>query len=150
MGLLVFLVLMTSDLIDSLADVSFGNVKARFRKVEKQQERQASDIRSLQVAFNGIVTKYEYDKLVGLSKDRPFMCYYSDDLISELKRLRSMTFIDNREGVGIRSIVKEFKHRGEKFDLKKFFFITDAGKEYTRLREEMDNQGGDEVENQDR
>ena len=108
---------------------------------QQQQERELSHhrdaIRSLQVALQGIVTNYEVDKLRGLDAATPFLCYYSDDLHNELKRLRAMGLIGNYEGVGLAAIRSRYKDRDQQFDLKDFFFITDQGREYLRLRREV-------------
>src|SRR5829696_5042524 len=48
---------------------------------QEQQQRQLSEqsdaIRSLQFALQGIVTRYELDKLQGLVAEPPFMCFFS-------------------------------------------------------------------------
>ena len=90
----------------------------------------------LRFAIKGIVTKYELDKLTGLSGDDPFICHYSDELIAELRRLRAMALVTNHEGVGIADIVRQFKNTPHTFDLKRFFRITDYGQEYLELREQ--------------
>lgn len=108
---------------------------------QQQQERELSQhrdaIRSLQVALQGIVTNYEFDKLRGLDAARPFLCHYSDDLYNELKRLRAMGLVRNYEGVGLSTIRSRYKDRDQQFDLKDFFFITEEGREYLRLRREV-------------
>jgi len=114
------------------------------RTVQEDQARQLSrhqaEIRSLQVALHGIVTEYEYDKLTGLTRDEPFLCYYSEDLFNELKRLRAMGLIQHHEGTGLRDIRNTFKDRDRRFDLKRYFKITPRGAEYLRLRMEIVSQ----------
>ena len=100
-------------------------------------------IRFLQVALHGIVTKYEYDKLVGLSSDHAFPCYYSDDLYAEMKRLRAMDLVRNYDGTGLSAIRRDYKDRNLQFDLRRFFFITDAGREYLALRREVQDEQGE-------
>jgi predicted nucleotide-binding protein with TIR-like domain len=112
-------------------------LSARQERQEVTLARQQSEIRSLQVALQGIVTDYEYDKLAGLASDRSFLCYYSDDLYNEVKRLRAMGLAKNYEGVGLSSIRREYKDRGVQFDLKQFFFLTDRGREYLNLRKDL-------------
>jgi hypothetical protein len=106
---------------------------------QQQQElsRQRAAIRSLQVALQGVVTQYEYDKLVGLNGDQPFMCYYSEDLYNELKRLRAMNLARHHEGTGLQAIRQQFKDTPGQFDLKRFFYITPEGREYLKLRHEL-------------
>lgn len=111
---------------------------------QQEQERELSEhrsaIRSLQFALHGIVTNYELDKLRGLVADRPFLCYYSDDLFSEMKRLRAMGLVANHQGTGLGAIRAAYKDRNEQFDMKRYFFITQQGREYLQLRDELENE----------
>jgi len=123
---------------------SEAKVAKEMSVIRSRQEHQASqlslqqaDIRALKFALQGIVTQYEYDKLVGLEGQAPFLCYYSDDLYNELKRLRAMSLIGNHKGVGLASIRNDYKDRNRQFDLKRFFFITPEGGEYLRIRNEI-------------
>jgi hypothetical protein len=86
--------------------------------------------------LRGIITDYEHDKLKGLSRDKPFPCRYSPDLIDELRHLRAMNLVQNREGVGLRTITEHY--RDVEFDLRDIFFITDDGHEYLRLLRELE------------
>ncbi|HJQ38195.1 MAG TPA: nucleotide-binding protein [Thermoanaerobaculia bacterium] len=108
---------------------------------QEQQERQLSEhrdaIRFLQVALQGIVTNYEFDKLQGLDREGSFLCYYSDDLFNEMKRLRAMGLVTNYDGMGLGVIRAKYKDRDERFDMKRYFFVTDQGREYLRLRREV-------------
>jgi hypothetical protein len=140
------LAILSSSLLESLADITIGRegLTARFREIEHRQAkqegelaRQKAEIRSLQVALLGIVTEYEFDKLAGLSREGAFTCYYSDDLFNELKRLRALGLIMNREGRGLRDIRRDYKDRNATFDLKDYFFITEQGAEYLNLRGEV-------------
>jgi hypothetical protein len=129
-----------------IRDLGFAEVKTAraitdLSAKQQQQERQLSEhrdaIRSLQFELQGIVTRYELDKLRGLVREVPFACLYSDDLYNEMKRLRAMGLVGNHEGVGLRTIRAEFKNRNTQFDLKRFFFVTAQGREYLRLRDEL-------------
>ena len=115
-------------------------VDKQARRVDEQAEQissQQAEIRALKFSLQGILTQYEFDKLLGLERDAPFMCYYSDDLYNELKRLRAMQLVGNCEGVGLSTIRREYKDRNQQFDLKRFFFITNVGREYLLLRKEL-------------
>ena len=144
--LLGILLIISSQLLESITDLTIGKegISAKFKQLEEKQEkqkdqlsRQQAEIRSLQVALQGIVTRFELDKLMGLSKEESFLCYYSEDLYDELKRLRAMKLVQNHEGVGLETIRREYKDKSQKFDLKRFFYITDQGQEYLKLRGEM-------------
>ena len=126
---------------NALAITALSARQERFSARQERQEetlaQQQSEIRSLQVALQGIVTDYEYDKLAGLQSEQPFLCYYSDDLYNELKRLRAMGLVTNREGVGLSSIRRDYKDRPFQFDLKNFFSLTERGREYLTLRKTL-------------
>ena len=113
------------------------DLSARQQQQERQLSEQRDAIRSLQFALQGIVTRYELDKLRGLVAEAPFLCYYSDDLYNEMKRLRAMGLVGNHDSVGLGTIRGEYKDRDRKFDLKRYFFITAQGREYLRLRDEL-------------
>jgi hypothetical protein len=114
-----------------------GDIKSRQHRQEKELSRQQAQIRSLQVALHGIVTHYEFEKLVGLAADEVFLCYYSEDLYTELKRLRAMGLVRNHEQVGLSTIRRDYKDRNAQFDLKRFFAITEEGREYLTLRDQL-------------
>jgi hypothetical protein len=116
---------------------AIGQLTSRQDQQAEELAQQQSQIRSLQVALQGIVTQYEFDKLVGLSNDQAFLCYYSEDLYGELKRLRAMGLVRNYDGTGLASIRRDYKDRNEQFDLRRFFYITPAGKEYLSLRHDL-------------
>jgi hypothetical protein len=122
---------------DTKTSKAITELTARQNQQEEQLAQQSDAIRSLQFALNGIVTDYELDKLRGLTAEPPFLCYYSEDLYSELKRLRAMSLVRNHDGVGLGTMRREFKDRDRTFDLKRFFAITEQGREYLRLRDEM-------------
>jgi hypothetical protein len=110
----------------------------------QQLARQEAELRSIRFALEGIVTKYEIRKLEGLIKEEPFLCYYSDDLYNEIKRLRALSLVQNHNGVGLTDLRRDYKDRDIKFDLRRFFFITDRGREYLKLLTEVGQQeGGD-------
>jgi hypothetical protein len=114
-----------------------GAIRSRQDEHEDQLSKQGREIRALKVALQGIVTHYEMDKLVGLSSEKPFLCYYSDDLYNELKRLRAMNLVRNYEGVGLSTIRRDYMNKNQQFDLRRFFFITEEGREYLELRKQL-------------
>jgi hypothetical protein len=123
------------------SETTTGNA---IRVISKRQEQQQDElsvqkrqIRSLQVALQGIVTQYEFDKLMGLQREAPFMCYYSEDLYAEVKRLRAMGLIENYKDTGLTTLRREYKDKNLQFDLRRFFFLKKEGEEYLKLRREL-------------
>jgi hypothetical protein len=97
-----------------------GELTSRQNRQQQELAYQQAQIRSLEVALQGILTQYEFDKLNGLNRDEPFLCYYSDDLHAEVKRLRAMGLVSNHQGTGLGTIRRDYKGRNEQFDLKRF------------------------------
>lgn len=122
---------------DTKAATAITDIRTRQNAQEERLVSQQDQIRSLQVAFAVIVTRYELDKLIGLSGEPPFWCYYSDDLYGELKHLKAMNLVAFQEGRDLSTLRKEYKDKDEKFDLTHFFYITEQGREYIRLRREL-------------
>jgi hypothetical protein len=120
-----------------------GAIRSRQDRQESQLSTQEGEIRALKVALQGIVTHYEMDKLVGLSSETPFFCYYSDDLYNELKRLRAMNLVRNYEGVGLSTIRRDYMNKNQQFDLRRFFFVTEQGREYIELRRQLTKETSD-------
>jgi Predicted nucleotide-binding protein containing TIR-like domain len=116
---------------------TINDIRSRQENHETLLSKQQAEIRSLQVALQGILTVYEFDKLMGLSKEKPFLCYYSDDLYNEVKRLRAMNLVQHHDGVGLATIRNNYKDKNKQFDLKRFFYITEQGHEYLRLRNDL-------------
>jgi hypothetical protein len=145
-GLLVVAVLPWFSLLLSSAKLP-GGWELVFREIKENQEKQGGlllnqqeQIQALRAAIRGIVTKYEYDKLLGLSVNEPFLCSYSDDMFDELKRLRALNLICHYEGTGLAKMKQEYdKNRNSKFDLKRFFYITEEGRKYLKIRGEAED-----------
>jgi hypothetical protein len=116
-----------------------GVLESRQDVQDTELARQRTEIASLRLALGGIVTSYELDKLNGLSQDT-FMVKYSEDLIAELKHLRAMQLVNSHPGTGLRTL-ERYKGRPEHFDLREHFYITDHGREYLRVRSEIDALG---------
>jgi hypothetical protein len=112
------------------------NIESRQVDQEQHLAKQEAELRAIQIALRGIVTNYELEKLIFLTKDEPFLCHYSDDLIDELRHLRAIGLIQNHQGIGLRDIARDYKDRNQQFDLKRFFFITEQGREYLKFRVE--------------
>ena len=124
----------------------FNETKTAQRVNELARQQQSSErtltehsrqIRWMQVALQGIVTRYEFEKLIGLAADGPFWCQYSDDLFNEMKRLRAMDLARHNDGTGLSRMRDQYRGKSDRFDLKQFCHITDAGKEYLTLRQQI-------------
>jgi hypothetical protein len=119
-----------------------SKLKSRQDMHEDELSRQREEIRALQVSLQGIVTRYEFEKLKGLS-GAAFPVHYSADMINELRHLRGMELITNRVGTGISSIEHRYQGSQEEFDLCQHFSITEQGREYLKLRESVMSRSSD-------
>jgi hypothetical protein len=119
-------------------------LESRQDRNEQELSRQQAEIRALQVSLQGIVTKYELEKLKGLIGEPPFLVRYSVDMLTELKHLRAMGLIMNRSGTGLRTIEQRYRGSQEEFDLCEHFYITEHGREYVKLRDEVASESSDE------
>ncbi|HEV8714411.1 MAG TPA: hypothetical protein VGX03_16490 [Candidatus Binatia bacterium] len=106
-------------------------------QVETRQALQESEIKAIQIALKGILTKHETGPLTGLNGLEKVLIRYEPDLYWYLHRLDGLGFIQPNKGYGLYDIVKE--HRDDErfpyeqrppFDLKKYVYITDEGKKY--------------------
>lgn len=125
---------------DSKTAKVLSGITARQAEQEVELKNHGEQIRMLKFAVRGIVTEYELQKLKGLNSEAPFKCYYSDDLVDELKRLRALGLITNYDGIGLRDIKAQFKDTPNQFELKRFFRITKGGQEYLELREQANDE----------
>jgi len=114
-----------------------SEIQSQQKEHGEQLARQEAELRSIRFTLEGIVTKYEIKKLEGLIKDEPFLCYYSEDLYNEMKRLRALSLVNNHDGVGLNDIKRDYKDQDKRFDLKRFFFVTDRGRDYLKLLTEL-------------
>jgi hypothetical protein len=133
------------DLGESEAKIgrNIQRLESRQDQHEDALSRQQAEIQTLQVLVRGMVTKYELEKLKGLTGKPPFQVRYSLDMIGELTHLRAMELIMNRPGTGVSTIEQRYGRSQERFDLCKHFYITEHGLEYLKLRDEVISEGGD-------
>jgi hypothetical protein len=120
----------------ALTDLSFGSsgVSARFRRRVKALEE---EVRALQVAVAGLVTKHELEHLGKLALEGPALARWRRDgsLESELYRLDAIEFLTAVDPRGIDAIRQDHAHDSSDFDLKDYVKLTSAGEEYLALRE---------------
>lgn len=103
----------------------------RVEEQKAEQERQKSEIESLRFLISSFVTEPELTHLQKLANGEPFPYQKSSFFELELRRLRSFGMINNFKGKGIRSMLAEG-------DLRDYFEISDRGREYLRLRGQLE------------
>ncbi|HKX30791.1 MAG TPA: hypothetical protein VJ302_24080 [Blastocatellia bacterium] len=109
-------------------------------RVQKRQDVQESEIKAIQIALKGILTKHEIGLLEGLNGAMPVMIRYEPDLYRYLHRLDGLNFIQPKPGYGL--ITVEERHKDDErlpvperplFDLQEFVYITGDGKTYLEI-----------------
>jgi hypothetical protein len=134
LGLVLFVALPWLFSIFERAEFPEGG-QVKVRELEEKQEKQQAEISTLKFLVSHFVTDHEIRHLKSLASDAPFM-FKKDSTAPfferELRRLRALGLISNSPGKGVRSL---FKKEG---DVKEHFFITQQGREYLKLRQQVD------------
>jgi len=110
--------------------------KLKFGTLQEQQAAQEADIKAIQISLKAILTKHELGPLKGL-REAEYQIRFEPDLYGYLHRLDGLNFIQPNPGFGLISIRQEHEKDLEMayekrplFDLKKYVYITDEGREY--------------------
>jgi hypothetical protein len=83
------------------------------------------------------ISRFELEHLKKLETKTDFTIdrdYYADDFRRDLRHMRSLGLIDNYPNKGIRALYVE---PGQYKNIHDFFYITEAGKTYLRLRADI-------------
>jgi hypothetical protein len=146
--LVVLLVLVFSGFFNNISEFTLGPFfSAKLRELTKTQAQQTNTLENQQEELSLIrllvltqISEPEKDKLKGLSKEGPFMCWFKDDLYDEIKQLDSRRFVqpspENNDGL---NKIKKYKDKPEEFDLKKIVTITQKGIEYLKILDKFEN-----------
>ena len=113
-----------------------GGWKVRFRELKSEQDKQKSDIDSLKFLVSHFVTDAEFRHLHKLAENHPFPFVLGPETSffeKELRRLRSFGLIAGHPGKGVRSLMKDGG------DVKDHFCITEVGRKYLILRNDIEN-----------
>lgn len=116
--------------------ISDRKTDIKMSKIESRQETIESRVWALQLIVKGLITKFEYDKLVGLAASDPFMVRFHNDMYRELKHLDAIGYVQPKQGEGLVSI-RDRDGSSDEFDLKQYVQITPEGLEYLKLRDEL-------------
>ncbi|WP_336210892.1 hypothetical protein [Nonomuraea sp. LPB2021202275-12-8] len=125
----------------SITDLTIGagGVSARLARYEAKQRHLESDLRALQVALTGVVTKYEWDHLRNLARGGPVPARFRHDrkLQLELERLDAMGFVEPVDPRGLNAIPEDHGAHDGEFDLAHYVRVTAEGREYLALRDAL-------------
>ena len=120
----------------SLDSFSLGSsgLTAKVERMAVRQSELESEIRALQIAVGGIVSKYEILHLEGLAGDGPAVVRFGEIFVDELTHLDGMGFVVPRDVRGLNAIRDDHGSGEDDFDLKTYVDITMEGREYLALR----------------
>jgi len=104
--------------------------------ITDRQDAMESQVKILRLLTSGLLTSPEKDHMRGLTSDGKFMVWFHNDMMSELKHLDALRYVLPHPGRGLNDIY-ERDGKAQEFDLKQYVYVTDAGKEYLRLLEQL-------------
>ncbi len=140
--ILILMLLILSGFIGRLGKfaISDKGFELQLQEVQKEvqaqqieQERQKSEIDSLKFLISYFVTDAELKHLEGLAKNKSYPYEKADYFSAELRRLRSFGLIENFPQKGIRTLPIQG-------DLSEYFFVTERGYTYLKLRQQVDSE----------
>jgi hypothetical protein len=114
-----------------------GGVSAHFRRIEAGLSDLEAEVWALKVSLTGLVTKWELIHLRKLAADGPVIVRFGDIMQAELTHLDSMEFIRPTGPGGLNAIRDNHSSGLDDFDLKSYVEITQEGREYLALREQL-------------
>jgi hypothetical protein len=112
----------------------FGGLEFKF---VRQLEKQDADIDSLKLLVLGFVSQHELDHLKKFASAQEFIVdknNFAEDFRRDLRHLRDLGLINHYSNKGIRALYESPEQHPNVLE---HFHITDAGREYLRMREEM-------------
>ena len=112
----------------------------RVLAVAKEQARQAGELGWIKMLVDLIVSEYERTHMRSLAADGPFLADVKrgSTFEWEIRHLLSLQLIDRHPGKGMRSL---FGEQGKR-DVKEHLYITERGREYLLMFDELSTGGG--------
>jgi hypothetical protein len=104
--------------------------------IADRQNEMESQVKILRLLAKGLITDPEKDHMRGLAGEGPFLVWFHNDMMAELKHLDARRYVLPHPGKGLNHIY-ERDGKAEKFDLKNYVHVTDMGREYLRLLDQL-------------
>lgn len=139
MGLVAALLVAPQLPLYSIKDLSLGpgGVTANFERIAARTTALESDVRALQVAITGLVTKFEAVHLEKLAADGPAVVRFGDIMLAELVHLDAMRYVVPLDHRGLNALREDHGTGLTDFDLKTYVAVTQEGREYLGLRAQL-------------
>jgi len=126
-------------------ELTFRKIDAVQQEQKKQQsdiETQRSQIKAIYILLDRLVTGYELDHLNRLQDPEPFEVNRDKTpppFLNELRHLLVLRFLERKKGKTVQGLWNQLKVQG-RVDVKDYVFISDAGKEYLTLRQDLETE----------
>jgi hypothetical protein len=116
--------------------VSDRKAGQRLTEMTYRQDAMESQVNVLLLLAKGLITDPEKNHMRGLAHEGSFDVWFHNDMMAELKHLDALRYVLPNQGRGLNDIY-ERDGKAEKFDLKQYVYITDTGREYLRLLDQL-------------
>jgi hypothetical protein len=116
-----------------LGPIKIGKLVA---EMTHRQNAMESQVKVLRLLVTGLVTSPAKDHMRGLAAEGPFFVWFHHDMMAELKHLDALRYVLPNQGGGLNNIYERHDN-AEKFNLKQYVHITDSGREYLRLLDQL-------------
>ena len=114
-----------------------GGITASFERIEARQESLESEVKALQVALTGLVTKFEMIHLTKLAGEGPASVRFGEIMLNELTHLDAMQFVRPLDPRGLNALRQDHGSGLNDFNLKDYIEIAHEGLEYLALRAQL-------------
>jgi hypothetical protein len=123
----------------TVKDLTLGTsgVTAHFERIEARQNRLELEVRILQIALAGLVTKFQLVHLQKLASDGPAIVRFGNIMLDELTHLDAIQFIRPIDSRGLNALRDDHDSGLDDFDMKQYVEITKEGREYLALRTQL-------------
>jgi hypothetical protein len=138
-GLLLFALLLSAQTAYAITGLTLGSsgITAHFERIEARQSKLELEVRILQVALAGLVTKFQLVHLQKLASEGPAIVRFGNIMLDELIKLDAMQFIRPIDPRGLNALQDDHGSGLDDFDMKQYVEITEEGREYLALRTQL-------------
>jgi hypothetical protein len=126
-GVIVVLLLLQPRFLDRLTHVKVGSVEVELEKLQRDQQRQRSELDDVRFALTMLLQGNELRHLKSLESGETQGYVGNHDLRTELRRLRTLGLVQNHRD----SKIADLTDNG-KFDLSRIVELTERGRQYLR------------------
>jgi hypothetical protein len=133
--LIALLILLSSGVLDSLSEISFGEKGffARFNRVEH-------DLTIIHEVAKHVLTQGEFLQLTRLIEEEYVRVSYSYFLLQEMIRLCQHNFVKEKFERATWDMKDKYEKVQDPYNLKEFYYVTEDGRSYFELLKKLKSQ----------